>query len=125
MSKSFVAMGYSLCPACGTQHDEVVLLDRRLKDSMGPRMCTGYALCPQCQSRAKDGYVALCEVAERADGKYRLENVKFLGRVVHMRREVYAKVFHGAPLAADDYLCFTSTAVIDYLAKLLGEPAAA
>lgn len=32
--RSYVGMGYALCPVCGTKHDEVVLLDKRLRDSL-------------------------------------------------------------------------------------------
>lgn len=45
--KSHVSMGYYLCPYSGKEHSEVILLDKRLKDSLESKTFLGYELDPQ------------------------------------------------------------------------------
>lgn len=89
--KSHVGMGYHLCPVCGQEHDEVVLLDKRLKKSLSRRQCVGWKLCPQDRKKRYEGYIALIEVNNQPQ---RLEDADRTGNIVHVRREAWARVFN-------------------------------
>lgn len=61
--KSYVGMGTSLCPICMAEHDEVVLIDTRLRNSFehGQKVCTGFELCPACKEQEAE-YFSFVEV---------------------------------------------------------------
>lgn len=116
MTKSHVGTGYMVCPVCGEKHDEVVLLDRRLKDSLEPESALGWALCP-AHARMKDEYVALVEVEEEPSGVNPLATAKRTGQIAHVRRIAYTKLFKGA--LPPDVMSFVGIGVIQKLQGLM------
>ena len=89
MDKSYVGMGHKLCPICGTKHDEVVLLDKRLRETLTRDMMMGYELCPE-HAAMSDEYVALVEVTCDPN---RYEDAEFTGRTAHVRWAVADDMF--------------------------------
>lgn len=55
MSKSYVGSGFSLCPVCGIKHDEVVLLDKRLSNSLERENFMGWAMCQEHERLRSEG----------------------------------------------------------------------
>jgi hypothetical protein len=45
--KSHAGMGHYVCPYCGKEHGEVVLLDKRLKDTLECDNMLGFKLCDE------------------------------------------------------------------------------
>lgn len=114
--KSYVGMGYSICPICGTKHDEVVLLDRHLKQSLEREQCMGLALCPEHEAM-KEEFLALVEVNNvRATGGSRLnpEDANRTGQVAHVKREVLGQLFDVA-ITDDIPMVYVEVGVIDAL----------
>lgn len=86
--KSHVGMGYKVCPVCHTKHDEVVLLDKRLRNTLERDNMMGYALCPEHEAMSGE-YLALVEMT----GSYKDRTAAFTGNVAHVRRTVAAQIF--------------------------------
>lgn len=80
--KSHVGMGHKVCPVCGIKHDEVILLDKRLKETLSRDMHMGYALCPEHAEENKT-YLFLIEI----------ENDMFTGRNARIKWEVAKQIF--------------------------------
>jgi hypothetical protein len=98
MSKSHVGMGFSLCPVCGIKHDEVVLLDRRLKETLEHENFMGWAMCPEHEKLRADGYIALIEVKGEPEGKTaNLSTVGRTGMIAHVKGEVFTHIFQSPP----------------------------
>ncbi len=106
MTKSYVAMGYKTCPVCHIKHDEVVLLDRRMKNSLENNVFMGYELCPEHAKLSVD-YLT---VVGGQDGV-------FTGETAHIRWEMAFQLF---PHLNDKTITvvFASTEVMDELKKL-------
>lgn len=92
--KSYVSMEQHVCPVCGVAHDTgVVLLDKRLRDSMESHTITGWSLCPEHAKLFEDGYIALigCRTApKKGDSPGDLDRD---GRIARLRSEVWENVF--------------------------------
>lgn len=97
MSKSHVGMGYAVCPVCGTRHDEVVLLDSRMKETLERENFTGFALCPEDKKLHDEGYIALVVAASVPEGvpfHEQFNAAKRTGEVIHIRYTVAAQIFN-------------------------------
>lgn len=91
MEKSHVGMGHHVCPVCGIKHDEVVLLDRRLRNTLTPHEFVGFKMCPQHQALFDDGYIALIEVNSKPKD---FQTADRTGALAHVRAEAFTKLFH-------------------------------
>lgn len=87
MSKSHVGIGHKVCPVCHTRHDEVVLLDRMLRESLERETFMGFELCSE-HAKMADEYVALVEADK--DG----ERIGLTGNVCHMKWHVAEQVLN-------------------------------
>lgn len=66
--KSFVGLGFTVCPFCGKENEEnCVLLDSRMKNTLDRRNFMGFALCEEHKAVAKN-YDAVCLFALDRDG---------------------------------------------------------
>jgi hypothetical protein len=96
--KSHVGMGHMLCPVCWKKHDEVVLLDKRLRKTLTRDMHMGLKLCPEHEAMSSE-YLALVETANVPErGKtMREEEMRFDStcRSVQIRRSVWPHIFGG------------------------------
>ena len=117
--KSHVGMGVSVCPICMREHDEVVLLDKRLQESLTKHEFMGWALCPEHEAM-KAEYIALIEVEEKPTGStphQQLANAKRTGEIAHVKREVAKEMFR-ADVPADLELAFVGKGTIDVLRSM-------
>lgn len=107
MTKSYVAMGYKTCPVCHTKHDEVVLLNKRMKASFEESgVFMGYELCPE-HIKMSDEYLTV--VGGEAG--------QFTGEVAHLRWHVAFDIFNHISDKSIKVV-FAEQAVIDHLKQL-------
>lgn len=121
--KSHVSMEQHVCLVCGTAFDTGgILLDKRLRASMGRHTTTGWGLCPEHQKLADDDFVALVECDPRRsgspDGRLKPEHAYRTGRLVHIKRHVFTQVFN-APIEANQACVFVEPGVIDQLQAMM------
>ncbi|EIW8484027.1 ATPase (plasmid) [Klebsiella pneumoniae] len=123
--KSHVSLEQHLCLVCGVAFDTgTILLDKRLRASMEQHTATGWGLCPEHQKLSDDGFVALVEcdpqrsVSPAASGRVKPEQANRTGRLAHLKREVFTKVFN-APVAADQPCVFVEPGVIEQLQAMV------
>lgn len=110
MSKSHVGMGHHVCPVCGLKHDEVVLLNRFLRDTLTDNMFMGFALCPEHQKLWDDGYVALVEVSNQPKD---FQSAERTGNLAHVRAEAFSRLFDQP--APEKAIAFVEIGVIQKL----------
>lgn len=127
--KSHVSLEQHVCLVCGTAFDTgAILLDKRLRASMGRHTATGWGLCPEHQKLSDDGSVALVECdpqrsGSQAGGRMKPEQAYRTGRLAHLRRTVFAQVFN-VPIADEQACVFVEPGVIEQLQSMTA-PAAA
>lgn len=116
--KSYVGMGHEVCRVCGAKHNEVVLLDKRLRNTLTRDMTTGMSLCPDCESKTEE-YIALVGVSNTVSGRDTLKQEEAVrtGEIAHIRREVADRIFN-VPLSRDLPMVFVDNEVINHLKKL-------
>jgi len=90
--KSYVGMGHSVCPVCGASHDEVILLNKRLRDTFeeGENLALQWDLCPEHLKMKNDGYIALVECKNEP---HILEEAIRTGNIAHVRRSSWGNIF--------------------------------
>ena len=116
MSKSHVGMGYTMCPVCLTEHDEVVLLDTRLHNSLKQRQATGWRMCPSCANKKAEGFIALIGVTNEPR---ELNDAMCTGDVVHIRATAWPNIFNSS--VPDKGIAFVQPEVIEYLKGISNE----
>lgn len=73
-AKSHVGMGHDECPICGAKHNEAVLLNTHLRNTLNPTQTIGISECPECATKINDDYVALVAIDEsRSTAPYSLQ----------------------------------------------------
>lgn len=119
--KSHVSLEQHVCLVCGTTFDTgAILLDRRLRLSMERHTTTGWGLCAEHQKLFDDGYVALVECDPQRSGLsaggecLKPGQAYRTGRVAHMKREVFARIFDVA-IATTQACVFVEPGVIERL----------
>ena len=114
MEKDFVSLGYKVCPVCEKQTDDCVLLDQRLRKTIERKTCMGFAFC---EEHKKEGFITLIGVdSEKSNydgGKIRPENAYKTGRVVFLKKEVFAQIFN-TKINTFDFV-YVEDKVIDFL----------
>jgi hypothetical protein len=93
MTKSHVGMGYSVCPICYKKHDEVVLLDRRLRDSLERDNFMGFDICPEHKAMLPE-FIGLVEIANNTSQNVLPKDAKPTGNSAMMKRSVFRQVFN-------------------------------
>ena len=121
MTKSYVSMEQNVCLVCATSFDTgAILLDRRIRNSMEQHTVTGWGLCPEHQKLHDEGYVALVGIdPDRSERPYKPETVYRTGRVAHLKREAWDKVFNGD--TPQGPMVFCGDDVFGVLEKLQGK----
>jgi len=127
--KSYVSLEQRVCVVCATPFDTgSILLDRRLHASMERHTTTGWGLCPEHERLRSEGFVALVECdpqrsGTRANGgQMKPDQVYRTGRLAHLRREVFARVFDVA-IAAEQPVVFVEPGVIEQLQAMVAPKA--
>jgi hypothetical protein len=121
--KSHVSMEQHVCLVCGVTFDTgAILLDKRLRASMGRRTTTGWGLCAEHQKLADDGFVALVECDPQRSGSpggsLKPEQAYRTGRLAHLKRHVFATVFN-VPIEANQSCVFVEPGVIEQLEAMV------
>lgn len=114
-SKSHVGMGYDICPICGTKHNECVLLDKHLKETLERENQMAVALCPEHAAMRKE-YIALVEVfnAPPSGDTLKPHEAQRTGQVAHIKR-VAAKQIFNVPMPDDLAFVYVEVGVIEQL----------
>ncbi|HFF8538786.1 TPA: ATPase [Raoultella ornithinolytica] len=125
--KSHVSLEQHVCLVCGTAFDTgTILLDKRLRASMERHTKTGWGLCPEHQKLADDGFVALVECDPQRSGspggRLKPEQAYRTGRLAHLKRHVFAKVFN-VPVEANQLCVFVEPGVIEQLEAMVSATA--
>jgi len=114
MEKDFVSLGYKICTVCEKQIDDCILMDRRLRKTLERKSFVGFALC---KDHKKEGFITLIGVdSEKSnyDGeRMRPENAYKTGRVVFLKKEVFAQIFN-VQIDTFDFV-YVEDKVIDFL----------
>ncbi|MBN9408167.1 ATPase [Variovorax sp.] len=119
--KSHVSLEQHVCLVCGVAFDTgTILLDKRLRASMALHTPTGWGLCPEHQKLSDEGFVALVECdpqrsgSPSGNGHMKPEQAYRTGRLAHLKRDVFAKVFN-VPIASNQPCVFVEPGVIEQL----------
>jgi hypothetical protein len=127
--KSYVSLEQHLCLVCGAAFDTgAILLNTRLRANMDRHTKTGWDLCPEHRKLFDDGFVALVECDPQRSGAHGAERMKpeqayRTGRLAHLRRTVFAKVF-SVPIEDKLPCVFVERGVIERL-QTMAAPATA
>lgn len=123
--KSHVSLEQHVCLVCGKAFDTgAILLDKRLRASMAHHTATGWGLCAEHQKLFDDGFVALVECDSRRsgsppeNGNLKPDQAYRTGRLAHLRRTVFAKVFN-VPITDAQACVFVEPGVIDQLQSMV------
>jgi len=126
---SHVSLEQHVCLVCGVRFDTgSILLDKRLRARLQRHTVTGWGLCAEHQKLYDEGFVALVECDPRRSGlpaghgRMQPEAAWRTGRLAHLQRDVFAKVFN-VPIAAGKPCVFVEPGVIEQLQAMV-EPAA-
>lgn len=114
-NREYVGMGVHVCPVCMKEHDEVVLLDKRLRPTLERWNFVGWALCKEHEDRWQEGYIALIECSN--DQQPTLENVKRTGVIAHVKKDVWPHLFNMP--APDTPIAFMQQGVVEKLQALM------
>ena len=101
--KSHVGMETRACVVCGVEYETgAILLDRRMRQSLARRNCTGWGMCEEHERLYKDGYVALVGVdAMKSDrspeGNIHPSGAHRTGEIVHIRLVSFSRIFNIPP----------------------------
>lgn len=126
--KSYVSMEQHVCPVCGESFDTgVILMDRRLRDSMERHTATGFELCDACKKLKEQGYVALVESDPEKSNVYyendqphtKPQDAYRTGRVMHMRRQAFDRIFN-IPVP-EKMVCFIEPEVFEKIKAIVPE----
>ena len=125
MEKSHVGLGTYVCPVCGVKHGEVVLLDKRLKNTLTRDEHMGLVLCPEHQKLHDDKYIALVgvEVPETMEhATYaKIDELPRTGKLVHVRREAWGNIFNDNTPLPDQPLVFVPDNLIEELMEFASQ----
>ena len=92
--KSHVGMGQEYCPVCLEKTDEVVLLDKRLRNSLTNENFMGFKMCHEHKRLYAEKYIAMvCIDEDKSPRPFSLTTAVRTGTIMHIRKEVYEKMF--------------------------------
>ena len=89
--KSHVGLGHSYCPVCLGISDEVVLLDKRLKDTLEKDNFMGWKPCSVHEQQFNEGYIALIETT--SNNPSQLNDKGRTGNFAMIRKEAFDQIF--------------------------------
>jgi hypothetical protein len=122
--KSHVSMERHICLICTAEYDTgAILLHRQLRPRLEKYTVTGWGLCPEHQRLFDDGFVALVECDPARSGTPAAGEVvdpgraRRTGRVAHLKREVFSKLF-SVQIAATLPCVFVEPPVMEKLEAL-------
>lgn len=90
--KSHVGLGHYYCPVCLEVTDEVVLLDKRLKDTLEKDNFMGWEPCSVHEQQFNEGYIALIETT--SNNPSQLNDKGRTGNFAMIRKEAFDQIFN-------------------------------
>lgn len=122
--KSYVGMGFYVCPICGNKHGEEVLIGRRMKPTLTTDMYLGQSMCSEDQKKFDEGFIAFveCENSDSTKDKLKQEEAVRTGRIFHIRKDAIDKIFNTLPIETPFVFC--QKEVGDMLVEMVTEPSA-
>ena len=114
-NRQYVGMGVHVCPVCLKEHDEVVLIDKRLRPTLERRNFLGWAMCPEHEAYWQEGYIALIECTDEHPPT--LEEANRTGVFAHVRKEAWPHIFNMP--TPDKPMVFVQQGVIDQLRAMM------
>lgn len=122
MNKSFVTMEQHVCAVCGVPFDTGnILMHKRLQPVFDSKTVTDVDLCPEHQKLFDAGYIALVECDESrstmSGNNINVLNAYRLGRVVHVKRNVFSQLFN-VSVNDEAPMVFAQSDIIDHMIKL-------
>lgn len=112
--KSHVGLGYSYCPVCLQVTDEVVLLDKRLKDTLEKDNFMGWKPCSVHEQQFNEGYIALIETT--SNNPSQLNDKGRTGNFAMIRKEEFDQVFN---IATTSKIVFIDPEVFKHLQEIV------
>lgn len=91
MDKSHVGMGHYICPVCGQNHGEEVLLHRFMRPVLTQNEFLGYDMCEEHKKLCQDGYTALIEVENQPKS---FTDAVRTGNIAHVKNAVWERIFN-------------------------------
>lgn len=122
-NKTYVSIETKICPICGVahSHNTFVLLDKRIRNTLDPKTCTGYALCEEHQSLLDEGYIALIGANNDSNSDtVKMEEADRTGSLVHLKHNVFNDMFN-MELPDSTPFIFVEEQVIEMLKELNNE----
>ena len=119
--KSYVGIGYYICPVCGNEHGNEILMDRRMKATLTQHEYLGQQMCPEDQKKFNKGFIAFveCENSDSTKDKLKQEEAVRTGRIFHIQKDAIGKIFNYPPI--DTPFVFCQKEVGDMLTDLVTE----
>jgi len=114
--KSYVGMGYYVCPVCCTRHSPEVLINTRMKDTLTSDETLAWAMCPEHKKLHDEGYVALIECTNQPSS---MNDAQRTGQIAHVRSSVWPQIFDAS--LPPKLLAFVEPAVMTALKKMQAE----
>ncbi len=90
--KSHVGLGYYYCPVCLEITDEVVLLDKRLKNTLEKDNFMGWKPCSVHEQQFNEGYIALIETT--SNNPSQLNDKERTDNFAMIRKEAFDQIFN-------------------------------
>ena len=117
---SHVSVAFKVCPICYENHDDGVLIHKRLANVLPHKMCTGFELCEDHKAKRAD-WLGVVEVSQAPPVGETLkpENAKPTGRYAMLKRDVVPKVFNISIGAELDFV-YTDVEGFDELMRMGG-----
>ncbi len=92
--KSYVGIANHVCPICNKKHDPVILLDKRLRNTLTQNEFGGFSLCDEHKKLKQEGYIVLISFDEnKSNEPYQFDTVYRTGSYVHIHNKVFEDIF--------------------------------
>lgn len=123
--KSHVGMAFSQCPICLKEHDEQILLDRRLIKTLPRRTCIGHSPCSECKAKLDEGYIGLVVIKDTPANVVEVNpaDVAYTGNTVWIKRTAWPKIM-SHPIPPNGF-CFIDQEAMDKLEQIAARSKAA
>lgn len=121
--KSHVSMEQHVCFVCGEVYDTgAILLDKRLRQSMGQHTVTGQGICKEHQSKIDEGYIILieCTIEDAITGHgTHKERRRRTGNIAFVKNGAFKNIFNTD--APPKSIAFVEEGVIEKLSAMTVE----
>ncbi len=93
-NKSYVGLGHHLCPVCLVRTEEVVILDRRVKETLERDNFLGWEMCKEHAEQTANNYVHLIIIKNAEGSDVNLHTANRTGITVAIRRAAFQEIFN-------------------------------